>query len=114
MTTRPDLTLLLRQLDEQTSARAALKTKSNKFAALNASIEEVRQQLPTAILKHYDQRRDRNKTAIAPVKRGICGGCHISMTRNSAANLHRNDGALNVCENCGVFIYLDDSVVEGP
>jgi predicted nucleic acid-binding Zn-ribbon protein len=114
MIPRPDLTRLLRQLDELGGTRDALKTKSTQFAALSAKIDELRQQLPTAILKHYDQRRALNKPAIAAVKRGICGGCHISMTRSSAVNLQRNDGKLNVCENCGVFIYLDDNEIEGP
>jgi predicted nucleic acid-binding Zn-ribbon protein len=113
MTTRIDLIQCLVQLDELDKARSALKTKSTKLAALTARIEELRQRLPTAILKHYDQRRARNKPTIAPVKRGICGGCHISMTRSSAANLHRSGGAINVCENCGVFIYLDDGGEHG-
>ena len=114
MTARSDLIQCLRQLDELDTARIALKTKSTKLAALNAEIEALRQRLPTAILKHYDQRRARGKPAVAPVKRGICGACHIGMTRSSAADLHRSGGALHVCENCGVFIYLDDSEADGP
>ena len=101
----------LLQLDGLDKARDALKTKSTKFAALTSEIASVRQLLPTAILNHYDQCRSRRRPAIAPVRRGICGGCHLAMTRTSYANLHRGDGALRVCENCGVFIYLDDSEV---
>ena len=108
-----DMIQCLRQLDESDTSRSALKTKSTKLAALSAEIDQLRQRLPTAILKHYDQRRARNKPTTAAVKRGICGACHISMTRSSAANLHRNGGALNVCENCGVFIYLDESEASG-
>lgn len=114
MTIRPDLMQRLRQLAELDEARAALKTKSTKLAALNAEIESVRQLLPTAITHHYDQCRSRNKPAIAAVRRGICGGCHLTMTRSSYANLHRSGGALHVCENCGVFIYLDESETPGP
>ncbi|MEY3897088.1 MAG: hypothetical protein RLZZ214_2609 [Verrucomicrobiota bacterium] len=113
MTIRPDLMQRLRQLAELDEARAALKTKSTKLAALNAEIESVRQLLPTAITYHYDQCRSRNKPAIAAVRRGICGGCHLTMTRSSYANLH-SGGALHVCENCGVFIYLDEGESSGP
>lgn len=109
MTIRPDLMQRLRQLAQLDEARAVLKPRSTKLAALNAEIECVRQLLPTAITQHYDQCRSRNKPAIAAVRRGICGGCHLTMTRSSFANLHRSGGALHVCENCGVFIYLDES-----
>lgn len=112
MTNRLDLIQSLRQLEELDKARSALKPRSNKIAALNAEIEAARLRLPTAILKHYDQRHARNKPAIAPVRNGVCGACHISMTRSSAAELHRNGGAISVCENCGVFIYLDESPVQ--
>ena len=114
MTARIDIIQCLRQLEDLDKARSALKTKSTKLAALSAEIEGLRQRLPTAILKHYDQRRARNKTAIAAVKRGICGACHISMTRSSFGDLHRSGGAISVCENCGAFIYLDDSEGNGP
>ena len=114
MTNRLDLIQSLRQLEELGKARSVIKPKSIKLAAINAEIEVVRQRLPTAILKHYDQRHARNMPTIAPVKNGICGGCHISMTRSSAADLHRRGGAISVCENCGVFIYLDDSQTKSP
>lgn len=114
MTIRPDLMQRLRQLSELDDARTSLKPKSTKLAALNAEIETVRQLLPTAITYHYDQCRSRSKLAIAPVRRGICGACHLSMTRSSYANLHRSGSALHVCENCGVFIYLDESEAPGP
>ncbi len=114
MTHRPNLIQSLRQLEELDKARGRLKPRSTKLAGLDAEIESVRQRLPTAILKHYDQRHARNKPAIAPVKNGVCGACHISMTRNRTAELHRTGGAIHVCENCGVFIYLDDSQAKGP
>lgn len=109
MNARPDLIRHLRQLDELDTTRGALKARSTKLAALNAGIEAVRQVLPTAILKHYDQRRARGRPAVAPVSHGVCGGCHLAMTRGSLAALHRGGGALHVCQNCGVFIYLDES-----
>lgn len=112
MNTRPDLLQCLRQLDELDTARSALKTEATMLAALSAEIEALRQRLPTAILKHYDQRRASNRPAIAPVKRGVCGDCHTEVTRSGFAHLHE-DGALNVCENCGVFIYLDDHETKG-
>lgn len=114
MTNRPDLIQCLRQLEDLDKARGSLGLRSSKLAALGAEIDALRLRLPTAILKHYDQRHARNKPAIAAVKRGVCGACHIAMTRSSAAELHRSSGSIGVCENCGVFIYLDDSEANGP
>jgi predicted nucleic acid-binding Zn-ribbon protein len=108
MTARPELLQLLRRLDELDTARGALENHSTQFAPLTAEIEAVRQHLPTAILKHYDQRRALNRPAVAPARGGICGACHTSMTRGSSEELHRSGDAIHVCENCGVFIYLDD------
>lgn len=114
MTNRLDIIQHLRQLEELDKTRSALKPRSTKIAALNAEIAAVRLRLPTAILKHYDQRHGRNKAAIAPVKNRTCGACHITMTRSGASALYRGGGAVSVCENCGVFIYLDDSEASGP
>lgn len=114
MTNRLNIIQCLRQLEALDKSRGTLGLKSSKLAPLHAEIDAVRERLPTAILKHYDQRHVRNKQAIASVKRGVCGACHISMTRSSVAELHRSGGTIGVCENCGVFIYLDDSEARGP
>jgi len=113
MTNRLDLIQSLRQLEELDKARGLLKSEPVKLAALDAEIVSVRQRLPTALLKHYDQRHARNLPAIAPVKNGVCGACHVSMTRSSADELHRSGGEIHVCENCGVFIYLDENLANG-
>jgi predicted nucleic acid-binding Zn-ribbon protein len=112
MTSRLDVIQCLRQLEELDKTCGTLGPKFSK-KALNAQIEALRQRLPTAILKHYDQRHARNKPAMAAVKHGICGACHLSMTRSSVVELHRTGGSLGVCENCGVFIYLDDNEAGG-
>jgi predicted nucleic acid-binding Zn-ribbon protein len=111
----PDHVQRLRQLDELEEARKALSASSaKKRAALNAEIEAVRQLLPTAILIHFDQRRAHNRTAVAVVRRGICGGCHLALSRGSVAALRRGGGSLQVCENCGAFVYLDETEAGGP
>lgn len=111
MNTRSDLLQHLRRLDELDKARGALKARSPKITPLRAEIEAIRLLLPTAILKHYDQRHARNRPAVVPVRRGICGGCHLAMTRSSLAALNRSGGTLHVCENCGVFVYLEEGVL---
>lgn len=114
MATRPDLLQWLRQLDELDTARSALKPHASQRAALSAEIEALRQRLPTAILKHYDQRRSSDQPATAPVRGGICGGCHTPIPPGRLADLRRNGGALHLCENCGAFIYPDDRETQSP
>lgn len=114
MTNRTNIIRSLRQLEELDKARASLGPKASKVSSLAVEIEALREKLPTAILKHYDQRHARGKPAIAAVKHGVCGGCHISMPRGSVIELHRSGGSIDVCENCGVFIYLDDSEANDP
>lgn len=114
MTTRSDLLQCLRQLDELDKTRSALNPQSTQRAELSAEIEALRQRLPTAILKHYDQRRSSNQPATAPVRLGICGGCHVPMNPSRFADLRRSIGALHLCENCGAFIYLDDRETQNP
>lgn len=114
MSPLPDHLQRLRQLDELEKALETLKLTARKRAALGAEIEAARHLLPTAILKHYDHCRARNRPAMAEVRRGICGGCHLALSRGSAAALRRNSGALQVCENCGAFVYLDDDGGDDP
>lgn len=109
MTTPLDIIQCLLRLDELAKASRALGPKSTESAGLAAEIEALRQRLPTAILRHWDHRQARRQPAIAAVRRRICGACHISMPRSKVAELHTSGGSIGVCENCGVFIYLDAS-----
>lgn len=114
MTNRPDIIQSLRQLEELDKVRGTLRPKSSKVASLLTKIEALREKLPTAILKHYDQRHARSMPAIVPVKQGVCGACHLRMNRSNVLGLHRSSGSIGVCENCGVFVYLNESEANAP
>ena len=98
----------LRRLAELQAAQRQLKKDSVSSASLVAEIESLRSVLPTAILSHHDARRARGKVSVAPVTRGICRACHIALPRGRVGELHRTAGEVNICDNCGVFIYLAD------
>jgi hypothetical protein len=100
----------LRRLAELETAQRQLKKESGANAALAAEIEAVRAVLPTSILGHYDARRERGKVGIAPVTRGVCRACYLALPRGRLAELQRVADEVNVCDNCGVFIYLEDEV----
>jgi predicted nucleic acid-binding Zn-ribbon protein len=96
----------LRKLDEFDAALRKLPDQTEEYGETQDKIESLRALLPTSILSHYDGRKARGKLAIAAVHRGICRACHLSMASGRLSDLRRKPGELNVCENCGVFIYL--------
>ncbi len=71
-------------------------------------IETLRALLPTAILGHHDRLKARGKPSVAPVRHGVCGACHLAIPHGRLADLRRTADALNVCDHCGVFVYLVD------
>jgi predicted nucleic acid-binding Zn-ribbon protein len=73
-----------------------------------ARVNSLRELIPTSILLHYDRLKARGKRSVAPVKRGVCGSCHLAVPSGSLANLRRTAGSLNVCVNCGAFVYFAD------
>jgi Zn-ribbon protein, possibly nucleic acid-binding len=101
----------LRKLAQFDAELRKLSNETEEYGEMRDKIESLRAPLPTSILGHYDGRKARGKLAIAPVHRGVCGACHLSIPSGRLSDLRRNPGELNVCDNCGVFIYLveDDS-----
>ena len=75
------------------------------FQKTKDKIESLRAPLPSSILGHYDRCKARGKLSIAPVRNGVCGACHLSVPSGRLADLFRKPAELNVCDNCGVFIY---------
>jgi predicted nucleic acid-binding Zn-ribbon protein len=96
----------LRELAQFDAELRNLSRDTQQYQEMLDKIESQRAPLPTSILVHYDRRTARGKLAIAPVRRGVCGACHLSIPSGRLADLRRKPGELNVCDNCGVFIYL--------
>jgi predicted nucleic acid-binding Zn-ribbon protein len=87
---------------------------TEEYQAMREKIESLRVPLPTSILNHYDGRTARGKLGIAAIVRGVCGACHLSIPSGRLADLRRKRGALNVCDNCGVFVYLSEDELAPP
>jgi predicted nucleic acid-binding Zn-ribbon protein len=103
----PNHNAQLRELLDLDNSRRSMKPKSNAFAETGQQIDALREKLPTALLSHYDARRSRGKVPIAPVINGVCRACHLSLPSGRVADLSRGDDAVQVCENCGAFIYIE-------
>lgn len=109
MPTAPNYSALLCQLLDYDNESRNLKPGSIAFTETRQRIEALRETLPTALLSHYDARRLRGKIPIARVINGVCRSCFISLPRGRISELNRSGGTVNLCENCGSFICLDDT-----
>ena len=99
----------LSRLAELDGPKRSLRSEKN----ILQQIHGIRERLPTAILKHYDQRISRGKRGAAKVRNGTCGGCHLSLPIGQLADMRRDDVALQVCGNCSVFLLPEDSKAPG-
>jgi predicted nucleic acid-binding Zn-ribbon protein len=99
----------LRELSELDASGGRLKAKpAHSGVAAAKRVNALRELIPTSILLHYDHLKSRGKRSVAPVRRGVCGSCHLAFPSGSLANLRRTSETLNVCVNCGAFVYLDE------
>lgn len=104
----------LRKLAQLDVELGKLSGETEEYREVQEKIESLRAPLPTSILSHYDRRKARGKLAVAPVERGVCGACHLAIPSGRLGDLRRKPGELNVCDNCGVFIYLSEDELVRP
>ena len=97
----------LRKLVHLDAELSKLSAYPERLQEMKHKIESVRAPLPTSILGHYDRCKARGKLSVASVRHGVCGACHLSIPSGRLADLFRKPAELNVCDNCGVFIYPD-------
>jgi uncharacterized protein len=98
----------LRKLAQFDTELRKLSRDTQRYQEMLDKIESQRAPLPTSILVHYDRPTARGKLAIAPVRRGVCGACHLSIPSGRLAELRCQPGELNVCDHYGAFIYLTE------
>jgi predicted nucleic acid-binding Zn-ribbon protein len=72
----------------------------------NLKIVNLRKTLPPSILEHHDRMMRLGRKSVSPVVHGVCSSCHLKLPSGHLARL-RGRPDLEVCDNCGVFIYLE-------
>lgn len=85
------------------------RAASNKSKNLE-EINRLRSILPAFILAHHDRKIQQGKPSIAPVINGVCSACHLRLPSGHLAGLQTSQD-LEVCDNCGTFIFLEASPV---
>ena len=97
----------LRELSDLDSKHGS-RSPGTGNGATSERISVLRGLIPTSMLRHYDHMKSRGKRSVALITRGVCGSCHLAFPSGVLATLRRTRETLNVCVNCGAFVYLDE------
>src|ERR1017187_7051363 len=72
-----------------------------------ARAAELRAKIPQPVSAHYERLRVRGKKGVAVVRNQVCTGCHMHVPIGQITVLMRDED-VQLCENCGRYLYLPD------
>jgi hypothetical protein len=72
------------------------------------TIAELRVKIPAQILGHYDRLVAQGKKGVTAVRGEVCASCHIRVPIGAITTLKRGED-IQLCENCGRYLYLPDT-----
>ena len=79
-----------------------------------ATVEALRGKIPPQILGHYDRLVAQGKKGVTAIRGQVCSSCHIRVPIGAITTLKRGED-IQLCENCGRYLYLLDTVeAEAP
>jgi predicted nucleic acid-binding Zn-ribbon protein len=76
-------------------------------------IAELRTKIPSPVLGHFDRLVVRGKKGAAAIHNQVCTGCHVQVPRGIVLTL-MHDEDIQICENCGRYLYLSGSAESAP
>lgn len=68
-------------------------------------VRRLRFQVPISLLAYFDRRVVQGRKAVAVVRHGVCGECHMRLPSGQVAGLSSTEDVQR-CENCGSFLLL--------
>jgi hypothetical protein len=74
-------------------------------------VRQLRFEVPISLLAHFDRRIACGRRAVAVVRNGVCGDCHMRLPLGLAAMLRASD-EVQRCEHCGSFLMLAPEEIE--
>ncbi len=75
------------------------------LAALEEKIQELVERLDPVVRGRYQRILESMERAVVPVINGVCYGCFVSIPTATAGESDTS-ATLQVCEQCGRFIYI--------
>lgn len=85
--------------------QAKLLQRAGGSEVKEAAIRELRNEISESTLARFDQILSRGKRAVAAVRRGVCGECHIQVPKAQLIAL-AIEGGTHLCGSCGRYLYL--------
>jgi predicted nucleic acid-binding Zn-ribbon protein len=96
----------MRQTVEQLLALQKLTLDTEPLTSeAEAEIRRLRDQVPAPVLGHFDRLVSRGKRAVAIVRHGVCGECHLRVSSGTLASLAYG-ADLHLCDHCGRYLLL--------
>jgi len=112
MATPARVTDSLKRLCDLERGKGILTTSLSESEKLH-EISRLRSIIPAFILGHHDRNIQMGKASIVSVVNGVCSACHLRLPTGHAARLQSSQD-LEVCDNCGSFIYLEPGSEPAP
>lgn len=106
-----DNTTIIVALCELQKLAAPYSARPAARPAYSAAEVSLRSEVPTVILGHFDRCVRAGRSGIAPIRSGVCGGCHIRVPRAQYAGM-RGSHELDVCDQCGAFLFAEELLAE--
>lgn len=85
--------------ERETNLTAELKSAQAEVTAARTPLDE-----PT--LRLYDRVATRHAVAVAPIRGGKCGGCHLKVS-SEVESAARKDEKLAQCDQCGRIVWFE-------
>jgi len=80
---------------------------THNSSGTNAGTNRLREKIPADYLSVYERYRVRGRRAVAVVRNGVCGECHLRIPMGTLVDLMHGDEVMR-CGNCGRFLYLPE------
>jgi predicted nucleic acid-binding Zn-ribbon protein len=83
--------------------------QKSEFLSTKPAPAALRNQIPSEMLEMYERFRLRGRKAVALVRNGVCGECHLRIPVGVLVEVMR--GEVQRCGNCGRYLYLPEGAV---
>lgn len=77
-----------------------------EFLSSKTAPVTLRNQIPSDLLDVYERSRVRGRKAVAMVRNGVCGECHLRVPVGTLVDVMH--GEVMRCGNCGRFLHLPE------
>lgn len=75
-----------------------------------SEIFKLRATVPKHLLERFDRMIVRGKKAVALVRNGVCGECHLRLASGALASLARMT-EVHRCDNCGRYLFVQQEPI---